>query len=179
MFGRGEVQHDLQFLLPESFQPKELLGADSCQPLLMETQQNRVQLAKRGSEKLEARKDDALFQRAAQEALAQARGAYAPYTQCPAGCAIITLDGQVFGGSYIESNAFNPSLSPFQAAAIAAVKGGITDYSCIAEVVLTERSCNKVKHSSNIQQLLKSMVAGKGKTAPFTRLVLTALPPKH
>jgi len=46
---------------------------------------------------------------------------YAPYTECVSGVAIITSDGKVYSGGYVESAAFNPSLTPFHAAWAAAV----------------------------------------------------------
>ena len=46
---------------------------------------------------------------------------YSPYTKSPSGAAIVTKSGKVYGGGFAESAAFNPSLSPFHAAWIAAV----------------------------------------------------------
>lgn len=51
---------------------------------------------------------------------------YAPYTNCTSGVAIITTTGRVYGGGYIESAAFNPSLTPFHAAWAAAVTDHVT-----------------------------------------------------
>ena len=51
---------------------------------------------------------------AAGEALKQAKLSYAPYSGCPAGLAIVTEDGHVYGGAYLESAAYNPSLPPLQ-----------------------------------------------------------------
>lgn len=49
-------------------------------------------------------------------ALEAASLSYAPYSNCPAGVALETRQGQIFAGSYAENAAFNPSLPPFQAA---------------------------------------------------------------
>ncbi len=50
------------------------------------------------------------------EALKAAGQAYAPYSLSPSGAALVTSNGRVFAGSYIENAAFNPSLPPLQAA---------------------------------------------------------------
>lgn len=50
--------------------------------------------------------------------------AYSPYTHSPSGAAIITHSGQVYGGCWVESVAFNPSMSPFHVAWIHAVTAG-------------------------------------------------------
>ena len=54
--------------------------------------------------------------------------AYAPYTQCPSGVALVSSSGGVYGGRYIESAAFNPSLPPLQAALINAVLNELPSY---------------------------------------------------
>ena len=51
-------------------------------------------------------------------ALKAARRSYAPYSHCAAGVCLSTDDGQIWGGSYVENAAFNPSLSPLQAALV-------------------------------------------------------------
>lgn len=52
----------------------------------------------------------------AQAALAAANMSYAPYSHSWAGVALRTRDGAVVRGAYAENAAFNPSLSPLQAA---------------------------------------------------------------
>jgi cytidine deaminase len=49
-------------------------------------------------------------------ALAAANMSYAPYSKSYAGVALRTRDGSVVTGAYAENAAFNPSLSPLQAA---------------------------------------------------------------
>ena len=51
-----------------------------------------------------------------QEASRAALRAYCPYSQSPSGAAILTSNGRIFTGSYMENAAFNPSLPPLQAA---------------------------------------------------------------
>ena len=52
----------------------------------------------------------------AQAALRAANMSYAPYSKSYAGVALRTNDGRLFSGPYAENAAFNPSLSPLQAA---------------------------------------------------------------
>ena len=52
----------------------------------------------------------------AQAALAAANLSYAPYSKSYAGVALRTRDGVLVSGAYAENAAFNPSLSPLQAA---------------------------------------------------------------
>jgi cytidine deaminase len=71
----------------------------------------------------------------AQAALAAANMSYAPYSKSYAGVAIRTHDGRVISGPYAENAAFNPSLSPLQAALSQLnLEGGA--WSDIAETVL-------------------------------------------
>ena len=68
---------------------------------------------------------------------AAAAQCYCPYTQCAAGVAIVTSDGRVFSGGYVESAAYNPGLPPLQAAVVDAIVGGMPSYD---QVPLTWRS---------------------------------------
>eukprot|EP00798_Chlamydomonas_sp_ICE-L_P025977 gene25977-11663_t len=87
---------------------------------------SRNQIANRIS--VNGSSDVKLFERAAEEALDEAKKSYSPYSRCPSGVAIITHAGDVHSGGYIESAAYNPSLSPFHAAVIAAFVGGMNDF---------------------------------------------------
>jgi cytidine deaminase len=51
-----------------------------------------------------------------QQALRATTRAYAPYSKSLSGAAILTANGRIFTGSYIENAAFNPSLPPLQTA---------------------------------------------------------------
>ena len=73
----------------------------------------------------------------AQAALRAANMSYAPYSKSYAGVALRTHDGRVFSGAYAENAAFNPSLSPLQAALSQLnLAGG--QWNDIAECVLVE-----------------------------------------
>lgn len=71
----------------------------------------------------------------AQAALQAANMSYAPYSKSFAGVAVRTKDGRRFSGAYAENAAFNPSLSPLQAALSQLNLGG-GGWSDIAEAVL-------------------------------------------
>ena len=79
-------------------------------------------------QELVASRNEAPFLKAVTSALQQAVQSYAPYSHCPSGLAIVTAQGTVYSGPYLESAAFNPSLGPLQAAVIDAVTDGIAYY---------------------------------------------------
>jgi len=60
---------------------------------------------------------------------------YTPYTGCTSGVAIITSAGKVYSGGYVESAAFNPSLTPFHAAWAAAVTDHVSSAQVCAQLV--------------------------------------------
>ncbi|HEX6087076.1 MAG TPA: cytidine deaminase [Thermoanaerobaculia bacterium] len=71
----------------------------------------------------------------ARAALAAANMSYAPYSKSYAGVAVRTKNGEIVSGAYAENAAFNPSLSPLQAALSQLnLRGG--EWSDIAECVL-------------------------------------------
>lgn len=74
------------------------------------------------------------------EALRAAKQCYAPYTNNLAGCAILTSDGQLYRGRYAENAAFNPSLSPLQAAISCMNMGKLSGERKITRAVLVEKS---------------------------------------
>ena len=74
----------------------------------------------------------------ADAALAAANASYAPYTHAYAGVALRTRDGAIFRGSLAENAAYNPSMSPLEAAIVNMVISGGKTYADIAEAVLVE-----------------------------------------
>lgn len=89
-------------------------------------------------------------------ALEFAKRSYAPHSQAPSGVAIRVRDGRVFGGAYLETTAFNPSLSPLQVALTGFVPAGLA-WSEIKEVVLVERANTSVSHEGITRALLESI----------------------
>lgn len=88
-----------------------------------------------------------------QSARYAAAKSYAPYSHSPSGIAIRTRRGSIYRGSYIENAAFNPSLSPLQAALVC-LSVANEDFGDIAEVVLAEASNNSVSQVSAAKSLL-------------------------
>ena len=93
-----------------------------------------------GCQELVASRNEAPFLKAVTSALQQAVQSYAPYSHCPSGLAIVTAQGTVYSGPYLESAAFNPSLGPLQAAVIDAVTDGIAYYTEVS-CLLSGRDC--------------------------------------
>ncbi|KAG2495074.1 hypothetical protein HYH03_006685 [Edaphochlamys debaryana] len=163
IFGRDARPKYLNDLLPERFGPADL--QDEPFPLLLEAQSNPVAWAPEAEAALAARRGDGAFQQAAAEALQGARQCYAPYTRCHSGAAVVTTAGRVFSGGYIESAAYNPSLSPFHCAVVHAItQYGLPSYEHIREVVLAERPDANVQHDANVRLLLSRVAPAAGLT---------------
>jgi cytidine deaminase len=79
-------------------------------------------------------------------AMKAAGGSYAPYTSAYGGAAITTSSGGIYAASYIENAAFNPSISPMQAAVIAATFSG-NSAEVFAEVSVVQCEDSKVDHA--------------------------------
>lgn len=116
----GQPTRMLSDLLPSSFGPKDL-GVNG-------NMFNSAPL------ELRVRSNDGLTQ----AAVRAASRAYAPYSKSHSGCAIAMKSGRTVAGSYLENAAFNPSLSPLQAALVNAVIAG-EDLASIERAVLVER----------------------------------------
>jgi cytidine deaminase len=102
----------LSALLPGAFGPRDLGVAGG----LMQPQAHGLALVAsasgEGGSGDEARALDATVA----AALAAANASYAPYGKTYAGVALRTADGSLYDGRYAENAAFNPSMSPMQAA---------------------------------------------------------------
>jgi cytidine deaminase len=90
------------------------------------------------------------------EALEAVLNSYAPYTNAQSGVAILTKDGSLFRGSYLENAAFNPSLSPLQAALVSFV-ADLRDYSEISEVMLFEKLSAKISQEVMSREILSNI----------------------
>jgi cytidine deaminase len=85
-------------------------------------------------------------------ALAAANMSYAPYSKGYAGVALATTNGQVYSGPYAENAAFNPSMSPMEAALAHLNMCGRT-YDEISRAVLVEvqgSPCSQVDASRKV-----------------------------
>jgi len=81
---------------------------------------------------------------------------YAPYSKCPSGVAIQVKSGQIYRGAYLENRAFNPSLSPLQAALIALI-ADMSDYAEILSVLLVEKPNALISHEATTRAILKNI----------------------
>ena len=113
----------LTALLPGAFGPRDL-GVEGG---LMQPQSHGLVLAAGEAEASET----------LAAALAAANASYAPYGKTYAGAALRTADGALYEGRYAESAAFNPSMSPMQAALAHLTLCGRT-YADITQAALVE-----------------------------------------
>jgi cytidine deaminase len=90
-------------------------------------------------------------------ALAAANRSYAPYSHGYAGVALQTRDGAIYSGSVAENAAFNPSLSPLEAAIVDLVINGRKSYADIADVVLVEAEGAPVSQAGATRAVLASI----------------------
>jgi cytidine deaminase len=103
-------------------------------------------------------------------ALEAAKRAYSPYTTCPSGVCLRMKDGTLYCGSYVENAAYNPSLSPFQAALTGLVANS-KQFSDIEECVIAERKGEKVVHHTLIAPLLQAIAPSARLRVAFIRLL--------
>jgi len=135
----GHPLMDLPQLLPAAFGPRDL-GVDAA---LMSPQSHGLTL-------------DAPDPLAA-AALAAANASYAPYSHGYAGVALQTRDGAIYSGSVAENAAYNPSISPLEAAIVNLVIGGRKAYADIADAVLVEAADAPVSQASATRAVLGSI----------------------
>jgi len=156
--------YSLGQLLPMRFKPTDLLE-DSKAPLLLLPQENKVEFTKESLEQIQRWKDsgDDLLVNAADQALKECINAYSPYSRCPAGAAIVTEEGGVYSGGYIESAAYNPSMLPLQSAIIDAVIDGMPCYTTMTHAVIVEIDGGAVQHR-------RTMEINMGQIAPDATL---------
>jgi cytidine deaminase len=76
-------------------------------------------------------------------ALKAANGSYAPYSASYAGVALKTSDGSIYTGGVAENAAFNPSMSPLEAAIVTLTINGGKKYSDIVDAVLVQAAGSK------------------------------------
>ena len=130
----------LTSLLPDAFGPADL----GVKAALMSPQSHGMRLRDDGDPVVQA-------------ALAAANASYAPYTSGYAGVALKTGDGGIFTGSVAESAAFNPSMSPLEAAVVSLVISGRRSYDDIVDAVLVEAAGTKVSQEAATRAVLGAM----------------------
>jgi cytidine deaminase len=75
-------------------------------------------------------------------ALRAANASYAPYSRSYAGVALKTSDGSIYTGGVAENAAFNPSMSPLEAAIVTMTINGRKKYGDIVDAVLVEAAAS-------------------------------------
>ena len=94
-----------------------------------------------------------------QAALKAANASYAPYTFDYAGMAFKTRDGGIFTGSVAEDAAFNPSMSPLEAAVVSLVISGGKSYGDIVDAVLVEMAGSKAGQAAATRAALEAITS--------------------
>jgi cytidine deaminase len=94
-----------------------------------------------------------------QAALNAANRSYAPYSASYAGVALKTSDGGIVTGSVAENAAFNPSMSPLEAAIVNLVIGAGRKYSDIVDAVLVEARDAKASQSGVTAEIFSSITS--------------------
>jgi cytidine deaminase len=115
----------LTALLPNAFGPTDL-GITAA---LMSPQSNGLTLDPPADDLTKA-------------ALQAANTSYAPYSRGYAGVALKTSDGSIYAGGVAENAAFNPSMSPLEAAIVVMTINGRKKYGDIIDAVLVEAAAS-------------------------------------
>jgi len=89
--------------------------------------------------------------------LKAANASYAPYTSDFAGVALKTSDGRIYTGSVAEDAAFNPSMSPLEAAVVSLVISGGKSYADIVDAALVEMAGSKAGQAAATRDALGSI----------------------
>ncbi|KAL6757327.1 hypothetical protein V8C86DRAFT_2626724 [Haematococcus lacustris] len=106
------------------------------------------------------------FAAVAAAAVHWANQSYSPYTKSPSAVVIVSVTGKLYGGAFMESAAYNPSLTPFHCAWVAAVVDHIPGWHEIREVVLAELADAPVQQLAGVRALLQA-VAPAAKVTPL------------
>jgi len=130
-------------LLPDGFGPHDLNRETGMM----------AEIGQRQTLTLKLTNDDPLVKKA----LYAASQSYVPYTGNLAGCAIQDSEGEVYIGRCAENAAFNPSVSPLQAAICIMNMDKIGKNPVIQRVILVEKKTKSSQYHTT-RQLLKSCV---------------------
>jgi cytidine deaminase len=140
---KGGTTQTLEELLPASFGPKDLGIAAG----LFSVSEASIRLTSGAGDAL------------ALTALEAAARAYAPHTKAIAGCGVRTKSGKTYAGSYLENAAFNPSLSPLQAALVNVVFAG-EELGAITRVALVEMRGAAISQRPATEAVLRAVAPG-------------------
>mgnify|MGYP001160936941 FL=1 len=131
----------LSALLPEAFGPFDLNNQSTLMPISSPDRRLRLEVAAKD--------------RTISEALLAAERSYAPYTKNFAGCAMQSVTGKIYSGRYVESAAYNPSLTPLQTAILCMNMDTIGEDRSIYRVVLVEKPA-AITQRKSVELLLGS-----------------------
>jgi cytidine deaminase len=135
----------LSDLLPGAFGPFDLNNQSSLMPNTSPDRRLRLKVAAED--------------RIVSEALLAAERSYAPYTKNFAGCAMQSVTGEIYSGRYVESAAYNPSLTPLQSAILCMNMDTVEEDRSIYRVVLVEKLA-AVTQRKSVELLLGSWAPG-------------------
>jgi cytidine deaminase len=90
-----------------------------------------------------------------QAALSAAVASYAPYTGNFSGCAFQTPGGEIINGSYMESVAYNPSISPLHSAILRLNMMTLAEKQAIDRIVLVEKP-TRIRQKDLVEMLVGS-----------------------
>ncbi len=90
-----------------------------------------------------------------QAALSAAVASYAPYSGNLSGCALQTPEGEIVSGSYVESVAYNPSISPLHSTLLRLNLMTLEDKYAIERIVLVERP-TRIRQKDLVEMLIRS-----------------------
>jgi cytidine deaminase len=90
-------------------------------------------------------------------ALRAANTSYAPYSHSFAGVALKTSDGSIYSGGIAENAAFNPSMSPLEAAIVTMTINGGKTYADIADAVLVEAAASTASQIDATRNVLATI----------------------
>jgi cytidine deaminase len=94
-----------------------------------------------------------------QAALSAAEASYAPYTGNLAGSTVQTVDNGIISGRYVESVAFNPSVSPLHSAILQLNQMALDDKQAIERVVLVEKP-TRIRQKDLVEMIIRSWAPG-------------------
>jgi cytidine deaminase len=130
----------LSALLPNAFGPRDL----DITAALMSPQSHGMTLDAPG--------DDLTI-----AALKAANSSYAPYSRGYAGVALRTSDGSIYAGGLAENAAFNPSMSPLEAAIVTLTINGGKTYGDINDAVLVEAAASTASQRDATRNVLATL----------------------